>query len=93
MSGLLDRDSARASHNRFLEEDDPVLAAVREAADKHDIWVHLGSLAVRAEGGMLANRGFVIDPNGNIKARYDKLHLFDVDLPTGESWRESATSA
>jgi predicted amidohydrolase len=63
---------------------------VREAADRHNIWVHLGSLAVRTDGEMLANRGFVIDPGGNIKARYDKLHLFDVDLPTGESWRESA---
>jgi predicted amidohydrolase len=90
MSGLLDRDSDRASHNRYHEEDDPVLAAVREAADRHNIWVHLGSLAVRTDGEMLANRGFVIDPGGNIKARYDKLHLFDVDLPTGESWRESA---
>ena len=91
MSGLLDRDSARASPRRFVEEDDPVLAAVREAADRHGIWVHLGSLAVRYEDGMLANRGFVIDSNGAIKGRYDKLHLFDVDLPTGESWRESAT--
>ena len=42
-------------------------------------------------GQKVANRGFVIDRNGNIRARYDKIHLFDVDLPTGESWRESAT--
>jgi predicted amidohydrolase len=90
MSGLLDRDPERAAHNVRLEENDEVLAAVREAASKHNIWVHLGSLAVRTEGRQLANRAFVIDPRGEIRARYDKIHLFDVDLPTGESWRESA---
>jgi predicted amidohydrolase len=54
------------------------------------MWLHLGSLAVLVEGGKVANRGFVIDGTGNVRARYDKIHLFDVDLPTGESWRESA---
>ena len=93
MSGLLDRDKARAASSLFAEADDPVLAAVRKAAATHGIWVHLGSLAVKEEGGKLANRGFVIDAEGNIRARYDKLHLFDVDLPTGESWRESASYA
>jgi predicted amidohydrolase len=92
MSGLLDRDRARASAHYRTEEEDPVLAAVRDAAAQAGIWVHLGSLAVRdGEGGKLANRGFVIDAGGAIRARYDKLHLFDVDLPTGESWRESAS--
>ena len=90
MSGLLDRDPERAAHNVRLEENDEVLAAVREAARKHGIWVHIGSLAVRTEGRQLANRAFVIDPRGEVRARYDKIHLFDVDLPTGESWRESA---
>jgi predicted amidohydrolase len=90
MSGLLDRDSERASHNLRAEDDDLVLAAVREAAREHGLWVHLGSLAVLADNGKVANRGFVIDRNGNIRARYDKIHLFDVDLPTGESWRESS---
>lgn len=89
MSGLLDRDSERAAHNVRLEENDEVLAAARDAAHKHGIWVHIGSLAVRTEGRQLANRAFVIDPRGEIRARYDKIHLFDVDLPTGESWRES----
>src|SRR3546814_17981095 len=55
--------------------------------------VHLGSLALRRDDGRLANRGFVIDDHGAIRARYDKLHLFDVDLPTGESWREPAAFA
>jgi len=89
MSGLLDRDSERAAHNVRLEENDEVLAAARDAARNHGIWVHIGSLAVRTEGRQLANRAFLIDPRGEIRARYDKIHLFDVDLPTGESWRES----
>lgn len=97
MSGLLDRDRARAAAAIVAEPDDRVLAAVREAAARHGIWVNLGSLAVRA-GERLANRGFVIDNAGAIRARYDKLHLFDVDLPpskegAGESWRESAAYA
>jgi predicted amidohydrolase len=91
MSGLLDRDSERASHNLRAEDDDMVLAACRQAAREHSIWLHLGSLAVLADSGKIANRAFVIDRNGNIRAYYDKIHLFDVDLPTGESWRESAT--
>ncbi len=91
MSGLMDRNRARGAASIAAEADDRVLAAVREAAARHGIWVHLGSLAVRRDDGRLANRAFVIDADGAIRARYDKLHLFDVDLPTGESWRESAS--
>jgi predicted amidohydrolase len=90
MSGLLDRDARRAATRIRLEEEDKVLAACREAAQASGIWLHLGSLAVRTDGGQLANRAFVIDGGGEVRARYDKIHLFDVDLPTGESWRESA---
>ncbi|MGQ0589243.1 MAG: carbon-nitrogen hydrolase family protein [Sphingosinicella sp.] len=91
MSGLLDRDRARATKHLHFESDDLVLAVVREAAGRAGIWVHLGSLALLdTDGDMLVNRGFVIDDTGEIRARYDKIHLFDVDLPTGESWRESA---
>jgi deaminated glutathione amidase len=90
MSGLIDRDRARAKGSTVAESDDPVLGAVRAVAARHGIWVHLGSLAVKAEASdKFANRGFVIDAGGAVKARYDKMHLFDVDLPTGESWRES----
>jgi predicted amidohydrolase len=89
MSGLLDGDRARAAASLRPEAEDGVLAAVRDAAAKHGIWVHLGSLAVLREDGKLANRGYVIDDGGAIRATYDKMHLFDVDLPTGESWRES----
>lgn len=93
MSGLVDQDRVRSAAVLRSEADDVVLAAVRDAAKRHGIWVHLGSLAVRIEDGRLANRAFVIDDTGAIRARYDKLHLFDVDLPTGERWRESASYA
>ena len=89
MSGLLDSDRVRAGALVRSEGEDQVLSAVRSAAKANGIWVHLGSLALREGGGKLVNRGFVIDSSGDIAARYDKMHLFDVDLPTGESWRES----
>ena len=89
MSGLLDRDAARAAKSLRRADEDEVLAAVRKAAAHHRIWLHIGSLAVLVEDGKIANRGFVIDREGEVRATYDKIHLFDVDLPTGESWRES----
>ncbi len=92
MAGYLDRNRARAAETLRSEADDPVLAAVREAVVRHGLWVHLGSLPLKEEGGdgRWVNRSFVIDGKGEIRARYDKIHLFDVDLATGESWRESA---
>ena len=90
MSGLLDRDARRAAKSVRSEDEDEVLAACRTAAEANGVWLHLGSLAVLTGEGQLANRAFVIDPRGEIRARYDKIHLFDVDLPSGESWRESA---
>lgn len=90
MSGMLDRDRDRALGKARSEADDEVLAAVRKVAADAGIWVHLGSLALKRDGGKLVNRGFVIDDRGEVRAHYDKIHLFDVDLPTGESWRESA---
>lgn len=92
MAGYLDRDRPRAAATLRSEGDDPVLAAVREAAAKLGLWVHIGSLPLKDEraDGRWANRSFMIDGNGDIRARYDKIHLFDVDLATGESWRESS---
>ncbi len=91
MCGLLDSNRDRAHGHLVGESESPVLAGLQAAARKHGIWVHAGSLAIRDAGGdgRLANRGFVITATGEIAARYDKMHLFDVDLPTGESWRES----
>jgi predicted amidohydrolase len=94
MSGVLDRNRERASKTIVSEDEDVVLAAVQEAAAKAGIWVHLGSLALKGGAdGRFVNRGFVIDGSGVIRARYDKIHLFDIDLPSGESWRESAAYA
>jgi deaminated glutathione amidase len=71
------------------EEQDATLAAFRELARRLAIWVHVGSLAVKVSPERAANRSFLIDPRGDIKARYDKIHMFDVDLANGESYRES----
>ncbi|MBB3910072.1 putative amidohydrolase [Sphingomonas desiccabilis] len=93
MSGLIDRDRSRAAAVLTDEAGDPVLAAVRTAAAEHRLWVQLGSLAIRRSDGKLANRSFVIEPDGGVRARYDKLHLFDVALKSGERWQESAAYA
>ncbi len=94
MSGLLDSNGARAANAVVSEDDDRVLGRACDAARIAGIWVHIGSLAVRSDSDdRWANRAFVIDPNGHIVGRYDKMHLFDVDLATGESWRESARYA
>ena len=75
------------------EQDDPAIALASDLARDHRVWVHVGSTAVRSSGdpGKLANRAFVFAPDGSLRARYSKLHLFDVDLPDGETWRESDT--
>lgn len=93
MSGLLDRDRERARPHVVAEADNPVLAAVRAAAAEHGLWVALGSLAVLREDGRWANRSLLVDAWGQIAARYDKIHMFDVQLATGETWRESAAYA
>ena len=89
MSGLLDRERARGAAHIVAEGVNPVLAAVRAAAAERGVWVALGSLAVVGEGGRWANRSLLVDPRGAVAARYDKIHMFDVDLASGETWRES----
>ena len=71
------------------EEDDISLATFREVARSLGIYLHIGSLAIRVSTDKAANRSFLIDPKGEIVARYDKIHMFDVDLAGGESYRES----
>jgi len=90
MSGMLDRDRTRAADKIVAEAESPVLAAVRKAAAQAGLWVALGSLAIRRDDDRYANRSFVIDGAGEIRARYDKMHMFDVTLASGEAWRESA---
>ena len=71
--------------------DDPVVNGLREAAKDLSVWIDVGSALVKREDGKAANRQVLIRPDGTIAATYDKLHMFDVDLPTGETARESAT--
>ena len=72
------------------EADSAPLARLRALAAELGIFLHIGSLAIKLDQGRVANRSFVVAPQGEIAARYDKLHLFDVDLAGGESYRESA---
>jgi hypothetical protein len=71
------------------EEHDPTLATLREVARQLGIFVHIGSLAIKASPEKAVNRSFLIDRRGDVVARYDKIHMFDVDLAGGESYRES----
>ena len=75
---------------RSLDED-VVVAGLRAAAMEFGVWILIGSALVRREDGQLANRSVLVSPQGDVIATYDKRHMFDVDLPTGESSRESAT--
>lgn len=90
MSGMVDRDRARAAESIRREEDDPVLAAMRNAARRNRTWVAIGSLAIDKGDGRWANRAFVLDEQGEVVARYDKFHMFDVELGAGDDWRESS---
>ena len=90
MTSLVCRDRAELFAKVGAEAQDPVLAALREVARERGIVVHLGSIAVK-DGDKVANRSFLIGQDGEVVASYDKIHLYDVDLPNGESWRESAT--
>jgi len=93
MSGLLDRDRQRAALHIVSEGENPVLAAVRATAAGARVWVALGSIAVPREDGRWANRSYLVDDRGEVRARYDKIHMFDVELSSGETWRESAAYA
>lgn len=86
--------SSRAQQAEVLhtEAEDPTLARLRELADELNIWLLIGSLGLKTgdADGRFANRSFLISPKGEIQARYDKIHMFDVDLGKGEVYRESA---
>lgn len=84
---------SRTHQNAVLchEEDDPTLAALQEEAARHGVWLLLGSLGIKTHDadGRFANRQFLISPEGSIKARYDKIHMFDVEVTPEETYRES----
>lgn len=91
MAILVDRDRARARKHMTSESHNMALHSLIAAAARHRIWVHIGSMPILDDGtDKLANRSIIISPDGTIAGRYDKMHLFDVDLASGESWRESS---
>jgi len=91
MTGALMRDRAALFASLRDENEDLVFKAASALAKKHGIFLHIGSTAIAAGDGKIANRGGIFAPSGEKIATYDKVHMFDVDLDNGESWRESAT--
>jgi predicted amidohydrolase len=91
MTNILELDRERLLAAIKPEADDPGVTQFRFLARELGIWLHVGSLALVGERGRPVNRSLLISPEGRIDARYDKIHMFDVDLPGGESYRESAS--
>jgi hypothetical protein len=90
-TSLMELDRASLFAHIVEEERDPALAAFRELARELNVHLHVGSLAVKVSPDKAANRAFFIDPTGQIVGRYDKIHMFDVNLANGETYRESNT--
>lgn len=90
---LMAPDGGAKLERSYAEDADPALPAFRALAEELGIWLLIGSLAIKVSDTKTANRSFLIDPKGRIATRYDKIHLFDVDLPSGEKYRESNTVA
>lgn len=94
MSLLLDRDRARSAAHIATEAASPWPQALQDMAQRHALWLHSGSIPLLADDGeRRVNRSHVIAADGSIRARYDKVHMFDVRLPSGENWQESAAYA
>src|SRR5690242_6200747 len=89
MTTILDRDRARLLAAISPEASDPSLARFRALARELGIHLHIGSMAIKLGEDGVANRSFLIGPDGEIVQTYDKIHMFDVDLAGGESYRES----
>ena len=90
MTNILEADRPRLNGLARAESDDPSVAGFADLARSLGIWLNVGSLALKSERGKLINRSLLFSPDGQVRARYDKLHLFDVELPSGETIRESA---
>jgi predicted amidohydrolase len=91
MTGAVIRDKQDRARAFRAEKDDVVFAAARRLAAELGIFLHVGSTGILRDDGKIANRALLFGPDGALVARYDKVHMFDVDLDNGESWRESAT--
>lgn len=89
MTNVLDKNADRLFSHLDDEAHTDEIAAFAALAERLKIWLHVGSMAIRTAPRRAANRSFLFAPDGRIAARYDKMHRFDVDLPNGESWRES----
>lgn len=89
MTNILEPDRPRLRSLAKPESEDGSVGAFSVLAQELGLWLNVGSLALRAPGERLVNRSLLFTPGGTIAARYDKIHLFDVDLPTGERLRES----
>ena len=90
-TSLMARNRSELLESLVFEDKDRALTAMRTLAKEKGIWLLVGSLSVMVSSTHAANRSFLLGPNGDIRARYDKIHLFDVDLPDGERHRESET--
>ncbi|OLP53730.1 nitrilase [Rhizobium rhizosphaerae] len=90
MTGALQRDRAALRAALKPEEEDVIVATARRLSAELGLYVHIGSTAIARPDGKIANRGFLFGPDGARLSHYDKIHMFDVDLDNGESWRESA---
>jgi hypothetical protein len=90
VSNMMQANRKALFEHLATEDDDVSLKAYRALAKELKIHLHVGSLALRFSPEKAVNRGFLIAPDGNILACYDKIHMFDIDLPGGESYRESA---
>ncbi|MBB2972661.1 carbon-nitrogen hydrolase family protein [Mesorhizobium sp. RMAD-H1] len=93
MTGAVQRNREGLAAVLRDEENDLVVRAASRLAAKHGIHLHIGSTAIAVEAGKIANRAFLFGPRGEKITSYDKIHMFDVDLDNGESWRESAVYA
>ncbi len=91
MTNVLENKRERLFTKIVSDEHDTTLATLREVARKLSLYIHIGSLAIKASPEKAANRSFLIDRKGDVVARYDKIHMFDVDLADGESYRESSS--
>ena len=89
MTNAVDKDAGRLCASLPEGEDIDEVKAFAEAASENGVWLLIGSMAIGRGDGKLANRAFLFGPDGEIAARYDKIHMFDVNLENGESWRES----
>lgn len=89
MTNVVDRDGARLGASLPEGEAIAEVEAFGAAAAENGVWLLIGSMAIRRDDGRLANRSFLFGPDGAVAARYDKIHMFDVTLENGESWRES----